>query len=96
MIDTLTPTAGRILVERIQEAATTAAGLIVPDEARETTQMARVLRVAPDVYEVTPGETVVLGSYAGQQHELDGRLCHFVPMDEVLGVVEDDDASLQA
>ena len=91
------PLRDRILVERIEEQEQRIGGIIVPDTAKEKPQQGRVVaagngRVTDkgDVVplDVTEGDTVLFGKYAGSEIKIEGKEYLILREDEVLGVVE--------
>ena len=91
------PLRDRILVERIEEAEQRVGGIIIPDTAKEKPQQGRVVAVGKgrvndkgDVFplDVTEGETILFGKYAGSEIKLDGKEYLILREDEVLGVIE--------
>jgi chaperonin GroES len=91
------PLRDRILVERIEEQEQRIGGIIVPDTAKEKPQQGRVVAVGKgrvndkgDVFplDVTEGDTVLFGKYAGSEIKLDGREYLILREEEVLGVLE--------
>jgi chaperonin GroES len=91
------PLRDRILVERIEEQEQRIGGIIVPDTAKEKPQQGRVVAVGKgrvndkgDVFplDVTEGDTVLFGKYAGSEIKLDGNEYLILREEEVLGVLE--------
>ena len=83
------PLHDRLLVKRLPEEATTAGGLIIPDNARERPLQAIVVAVGDGVTsDVKPGDRVVHARYAGDKVRAleDGHL--LIREEDVLGVVE--------
>jgi len=66
----LAPFADRVIVESEHAEARTQSGLIIPDTARERSQMGVVQAVGPDVEEVGVGMTVLFSKYAGTEVKL--------------------------
>jgi chaperonin GroES len=91
------PLHDRVLVERIDEQEQRVGGIIIPDSAREKPQQGRVVAVGKGrvndkgevrPLDVTTGETVLFGKYAGSEIKLDGRDYLILREDEILGVIE--------
>ncbi len=81
------PLGDRLLVERIEEATTTASGIIIPDNAKEKPSQGNVVAIGSDVEEVKVGNTVVFGKYAGNELTLDGKNYLVMELSDVLGVI---------
>ena len=68
----------RVLVERVEEEAKTASGIIIPDNAKEKPLQAKVIAVSKEVEEdeynsIKEGDIVVFAKYAGSDITLDGK-----------------------
>jgi chaperonin GroES len=91
------PLHDRIIVERLEEETTTAAGIIIPDSAKEKPQQGIVKAVGKGKVteegkvmplDVKVGDKVLFGKYAGNDIKLDGKEYLMMREDDVLGVVE--------
>ncbi|MCK4536529.1 MAG: co-chaperone GroES [Desulfuromonadales bacterium] len=91
------PLHDRIIVERLEEETTTAAGIIIPDSAKEKPQQGKVVAVGKGKVtedgkvlplDVKTGDTVLFGKYAGTEVKLDGNEYLMMREDDILGVVE--------
>jgi len=91
------PLHDRIIVERLEEEATTASGIIIPDSAKEKPQQGNVIAVGKGKMtedgkvlplDVKVGNKVLFGKYAGTDVKLDGKEYLMMREDDVLGVVE--------
>ena len=91
------PLHDRIIVERLEEETTTAAGIIIPDSAKEKPQQGKVVAVGKGKVtedgkvlplDVKVGNKVLFGKYAGTDIKLDGKEYLMMRGDDVLGVVE--------
>jgi chaperonin GroES len=91
------PLHDRIIVERLEEETTTAAGIIIPDSAKEKPQQGTVVAVGKGKVtedgkvlplDVKTGDTVLFGKYAGTDVKLDGKEYLMMREDDILGVVE--------
>ncbi len=91
------PLYDRIIVERLEEETMTAAGIIIPDSAKEKPQEGQVVaagngKVGEDgklrPLDVKVGDKVLFGKYAGTEVKLDGKEYLMMREDDVLGVVE--------
>lgn len=87
---TFKPLGKRVLLERIEEATTTASGIIIPDNAKEKPLSAIVRAVSPKVAEkglVAIGDKVVFAKYAGTELTLEGKPYLVMNTDDILGVL---------
>jgi chaperonin GroES len=75
------PLHDRIIVERLEEETTTAAGIIIPDSAKEKPQQGNVI-------DVKVGDKVLFGKYSGTDIKIEGKEFLMMREDDVLGVVE--------
>jgi chaperonin GroES len=91
------PLHDRIIVERLEEETTTAAGIIIPDSAKEKPQQGIVKAVGKGKVteegkvmplDVKVGDKVLFGKYSGTDIKLDGKEYLMMREDDVLGVVE--------
>ena len=55
------PLGDRLLVERVEEATTTASGIIIPDNAKDKPSQGRVIAIGKDVENINVGDTIVFG-----------------------------------
>jgi chaperonin GroES len=75
----LQPLGDRLIVEALEEEATTSSGIVLPDTAKEKPQRGRVLAVGPgmlnDTGEVVPmevavGDEIIYSKYGGTEIKL--------------------------
>ena len=71
------PLADRVLVEPVEAETKTAAGIIIPDNAKEKPQKGKVVAVGKGTKDepmtVAVGDTVLYGKYSGTELKLDGK-----------------------
>ena len=82
------PLGKRVLVERVEEAKTTASGIYIPDSAKEKPSQGKVLAVSKEVDVVAVNDTVVFGKYSGSELILDGTTYLVIETDDLLGIVK--------
>ena len=82
------PLGKRVLIERVEEATTTASGIIIPDNAKEKPLNGKVIAVGNKVKVISVDDIVVFGKYAGSELTLDGK--EYLVMDDkdILGVMK--------
>lgn len=70
------PLSDRILVKPAEAETTTAAGIIIPDNAKEKPQKGEVVAIGPgkkdEPITVKPGDSVLYGKYSGTEISVDG------------------------
>ena len=82
------PLGDRLLVERVEEATTTASGIIIPDNAKEKPSRGKVLAIGSDVEDVNVDDIVVFGKYAGTDLILDDNEYLVLEVSDVLGIIK--------
>ena len=82
------PLGKRVLIERVEEAKTTASGIYIPDSAKEKPSQGKVIAVSKEVEEVSINDTVVFGKYSGNELTLDGTNYLVIEIDDLLGIVK--------
>ena len=94
MFEKIKPLSDRVLVKRIEGEEKTAAGIIIPDAAKEKAQTGAVIAVGPGARDaagktmpmgVKIGDTIYFGKYAGTDAGDDYLI---IKEDEILGVIE--------
>ena len=84
---TLTPLADRIVAQPVEAETKTTSGILLPDQAKEKTQLATVVAVGKDVKEVKVGNQIVHTEY-GPNHFKQGTDEYLILKEEdVLAVV---------
>ena len=85
------------MIKRIDEAEQVSGSIIIPDTAKEKPQQAEVIAVGPGrrgddgdliALDVQPGQTVLVGKYAGNEIEVSGEEFVILSEDDVLGILE--------
>ena len=77
----LKPLGDRVIVEVVEEEATTASGIVLPDSAKEKPQRGRVLATGEGRWEdgnripldVSEGDEVLYSKYGGTEVKVDGE-----------------------
>ena len=91
------PLNDRLLVQRLEEEAKTAGGIIIPDSAKEKPAEGKVVAVGPGKtndagerveLQVKEGDVILFSKYGGTDVKLDGEDYLIMREDDVLGVVE--------
>ena len=89
------PLGEKVVVKRLEAEETTVGGIILPDTAKEKPQQGRVLSVGDGRlladgtrarHQVSEGDRVLFGSYAGTEVIVDGEELLIMSEDEILAV----------
>jgi chaperonin GroES len=90
------PVGDRILLQRSVETEQVRDGVIIPDSARERPQQAKVIALGTGAkskdgkilaFEVSVGDTVLIGTFAGSEVNLDEKKYTIVREEDILGVI---------
>ena len=85
------PLADRVLVEPKEAETKTAGGIYIPDTAKEKPQQGTVIAAGPgkkdEPMEVSVGETVLYGKYAGTEVTVDDKKYLIVKQSDILAVL---------
>ena len=93
----LKPLGDKVIVEVLDAKEKSSGGIILPDNAQEKPQEAKVLavgsgktlgngKVVPP--ELKAGDTVLFGKYSGNEVKLDGKEFLIIQQDDVLAVIK--------
>ena len=90
------PLGDRVLIERLEADEVTPGGIVLPDSAKEKPKRGTVVAVGDgrelDSGEKAPcqvslGDTVLFGSYAGTEIKVDGEDYLLMSEDEILAII---------
>ena len=85
------PLADRVLIEPMAAETTTAAGIIIPDNAKEKPQKGTVVAVGTGTKEepltVKEGDNVLYGKYAGTELKFEGKDYLIMREADILAIV---------
>lgn len=91
------PLHDRVVVRRIEEATTTAGGIIIPDNAQEKPSQGTVVSVGPGArgedgaivaLDVKAGDTVLFGKWSGNEVNINGEELLIMKESDIMGVLE--------
>ena len=91
------PLHDRVVVRRIEEATTTAGGIIIPDTAQEKPSQGEVISVGPGArgedgkivaLDVKKGDTVLFGKWSGNEVTINGQEVLIMKESDIMGVLE--------
>jgi chaperonin GroES len=92
----IVPLGANVVVKRLPAEEVTTGGIVLPDAAREKPRQGRVLsigdgRMLPDGrrarHQVSEGDRVLFGSYAGTEVVLNGKEFLIMNEDDILAIV---------
>lgn len=85
------PLADRVILRPVKAEEVTAAGIIIPDSAKEKPLKGTVLAVGPgtkdEKMELKDGDVVLYGKYAGTELEIEGEKVLIMRQSEVLAIL---------
>ena len=91
------PLHDRVIVKRLEEARTTAGGIVIPDSAAEKPMRGEILAVGSGklldngeirALQVKVGDKVLFGKYAGTEVKIDGDEIVVMREEDIMGVIE--------
>ena len=91
------PLGDRVLVRRVEEAAMSKGGIIIPDTAKEKPQEGEILAVGPGARDeagkrvepdVKVGDRILFGKWSGTEVKIDGEDLIIMKESDVLGIVD--------
>jgi len=81
------PLGKRVLVKRIEEAHTTASGIIIPDNATEKPSRGEVVAVSSEVSELKLSDKVVFGKFSGNEITLNTEKFLVLDIEDIFGII---------
>jgi len=83
----LKPLGDKLVVERVQAVEKTAAGIVIPDTAKEKPEQGKVVSAGKDVKEVKQGDEVLFGKYSPTEVKIDGKEYLLIKEEDVLAII---------
>ena len=92
----LRPLHDRVIVKRLEEAKTSAGGILIPDSAAEKPLRAEVISVGPGKrsddgkihpLDVKKGDKVLIGKYSGTEVKIDNEDLVVLREDDIMAVI---------
>ena len=93
----LKPRGDRLIIEPIEEEGLTASGIVLPETAKEKPMQGNVLAIGPGArqengsrisMDVSTGDTVLYGKYAGTEVKLENKTYLILKETDVLAIVQ--------
>ena len=81
------PLGKRVLVKRVEEATTTASGIIIPDNATEKPSQGEVVAVSKEVSELSNGDKVLFGKFSGNEVSLGVDKFLVLETEDIFGII---------
>ncbi|HHO65886.1 MAG TPA: co-chaperone GroES [Epsilonproteobacteria bacterium] len=81
------PLGDRLLIQRVEEANTTASGIIIPDNAKEKPSKGKVIAIGSEVEDINVDDTVVFGKYSGNEITIDGTEYLIMECSDIFGLL---------
>jgi len=90
------PLGEKVLLRRLEAEETTRGGIVLPDTAKEKPQKGKVLALGDGkllddgsraAFQVSVGDTVLFGSYAGTEIKVDGEELILMDESEILAIL---------
>ena len=81
------PLGKRVLVKRLEEANTTASGIIIPDNATEKPSQGEVVAVSKEVSEIKLANKVVFGKFSGNEISLNAEKFLVLDVEDIFGII---------
>jgi chaperonin GroES len=81
------PLGKRVLVKRVEEANTTASGIIIPDNATEKPSQGEVVAVSSEVSEVKLSDKVVFGKFSGNEITINAEKFLVLELEDIFGII---------
>lgn len=81
------PLGNRVLLKRVEEATTTASGIIIPDNAKEKPSRGEVVAVSKEVSNIALGDNVLFGKYSGNEVALNAEKFIVLDVEDIFGII---------
>ena len=85
------PLGERVVIKRVEAEEKTKSGIVLPGQAKEQPQMAKVVAVGPgtseDKMELKEGDTVIFSKYAGTEVKFEGEEYTIMSQKDILATV---------
>jgi len=85
------PKRDNIIVERRESEDVSAGGILIPQDSQDKDRPAEgvITEIGPDVKDLSKGQHILFGKYAGTEYPFSGQTILFMREEEVIAVVED-------
>jgi chaperonin GroES len=81
------PLGKRVLVKRLEEANTTASGIIIPDNATQKPSQGEVVAVSKEVSELKLSDKVIFGKLSGNEVSIEAVKYLVLDVEDIFGII---------
>ena len=81
------PLGKRVLVKRLEEANTTASGIIIPDNATQKPSQGEVVAVSKDVSEIKLSDKVMFAQFSGNEVSIEAAKYLVLDVEDIFGII---------
>ena len=81
------PLGKRVLVKRLEEANTTASGIIIPDNATQKPSQGEVVAVSKEVSEIKLSDKVIFGQFSGNEVSIEAVKYLVLDVEDIFGII---------
>jgi chaperonin GroES len=81
------PLGKRVLVKRLEEANTTASGIIIPDNATQKPSQGEVVAVSKEVSELKISDKVIFGQFSGNEVSIEAVKYLVLDVKDIFGII---------
>ncbi|PMQ02035.1 MAG: co-chaperone GroES [Dictyoglomus sp. NZ13-RE01] len=91
-VDKVQPLDDRVLIERAEGDEKTSSGIYIPETARETPRIGKVIAVGTDEdlkEKIKVGDYVIFGKYSGDELEIQGKKYLLLQRNDILAIIRE-------
>ena len=81
------PLGKRVLVKRLEQANTTASGIIIPDNATQKPSQGEVVAVSKEVSEIKLSDKVIFGQFSGNEVSIEAVKYLVLDVEDIFGII---------
>ena len=81
------PLGNRVLIKRVEEATTTATGIIIPESATQKPTAGEVVAVSKEVEVLATGNRVLFAKFAGNEVTFEGTKYIVLDVEDIFGII---------
>ena len=81
------PLGKRVLVKRLEEANTTASGIIIPDNATQKPSQGEVVAVSKEVSEIKLSDKVMFAQFSGNEVSIEAVKYLVLDVEDIFGII---------
>lgn len=84
----LKPLGKRVVIQRVEAEEKTASGIVLPNQAKEQPQLAKVIAVSQEVEDLKEGDRVVFKKYSGTEIKMSDETYVICDVEDILALVD--------